>query len=188
MLTIIGIRVIMIGMIKKHKKYFLGGAAFLAILAVLAFTVAHKPLNSSSSQTAHQGRVTVSTACDTSLEQHVYHPARLHVINKCVSVTGTIDRSTKEADGDVHIRLKVDSKYSFMLNAKNNSIQHGDLVLEPVCEATPTQTDAVSACTNYHSSVTVPAVGTHVQVVGPYVLDADHGWNEIHPVTSITSQ
>ena len=31
-----------------------------------------------------------------------------------------------------------------------------------------------------------PALGATVSVTGPYVLDADHGWMEIHPVWSIT--
>ncbi|TAN26575.1 MAG: hypothetical protein EPN30_04355 [Actinomycetota bacterium] len=72
-----------------------------------------------------------------------------------------------------------------MVNNKNISEQHGDLVLEAVCEESPTQADAVSACANYRSSVVIPAVGTHVAVTGSYVFDADHGWNEIHPITSI---
>jgi hypothetical protein len=31
------------------------------------------------------------------------------------------------------------------------------------------------------SRVAVPEVGTRVQVVGPWVEDTQHGWNEIHP-------
>ncbi len=26
---------------------------------------------------------------------------------------------------------------------------------------------------------------THVEITGAFVTDAQHGWNEIHPVTSI---
>jgi hypothetical protein len=28
-------------------------------------------------------------------------------------------------------------------------------------------------------------IGRHVTVTGVYVTDMEHGWNEIHPVTSI---
>jgi hypothetical protein len=74
-----------------------------------------------------------------------------------------------------------------MVNPVNVAQQHGDLVLEPVCERKVTQTDAEEACSGYRSPVTVPPVGTHVDVIGAYVNDTEHGWNEIHPVTSITN-
>lgn len=127
-----------------------------------------------------------ASACDASLWNHIYHSYRLTVLQQCTTVTGTIDHIIHEKDGDTHIRLKLDPAYTSMLNAKNNSAQYGDLVLEPVCEETPTQSDAISACSGYRSSVVVPGDGTHVSVTGSYVLDTDHGWNEIHPVTSIT--
>ena len=56
------------------------------------------------------------------------------------------------------------------------------LILEPVCEYEVTQVDAVAACTGYQNPLVVPPVGTHTTVTGPWVHDADHGWNEIHPV------
>ena len=31
------------------------------------------------------------------------------------------------------------------------------------------------------SRVAVPAEGSRIQVVGPWVADTQHGWNEIHP-------
>jgi hypothetical protein len=31
------------------------------------------------------------------------------------------------------------------------------------------------------SRVAVPAEGARIQVVGPWVEDTQHGWNEIHP-------
>jgi len=33
-----------------------------------------------------------------------------------------------------------------------------------------------------------PATGTRVQVTGSYVLDTNHGWMEIHPVSVVTEQ
>jgi Protein of unknown function (DUF3761) len=42
----------------------------------------------------------------------------------------------------------------------------------------------VSACAGYKNSMSIPPVGTHVSVTGPWVLDLDHGWLEIHPVSS----
>jgi hypothetical protein len=68
----------------------------------------------------------------------------------------------------------------------NDSDQYGDLVLEIVCANTVTQTDAVDACQNYLNHVTIPQEGQHIIATGPYVLDTDHGWTEIHPVYSLT--
>jgi hypothetical protein len=132
---------------------------------------------------------TPSTQCDATLWNHVYHPYRLKVQQQCVSVTGTIERIKSEADGDYHIRLQVDHQYQSMINSGNIQQQAGDLILEPVCEHSITQTDAEPACSNFKGNIQVPPVGTHVMVVGSYVLDTDHyNWAEIHPVTSITSE
>ncbi len=40
-------------------------------------------------------------------------------------------------------------------------------------------------CTGAH--VATPTVGAHVTVTGPYVLDRNHGWMEVHPAWSITA-
>lgn len=120
---------------------------------------------------------------------HVYHPDRLQVLQPCIEVSGTIDFERKEADGDYHIGLKLDPQYAGLVNACNttclNGAEHGDLVLEPVCELPVTQADAVSACAGYHNPVVVPPVGAHVTATGAYVLDLDHGWMEIHPLMTI---
>jgi hypothetical protein len=130
---------------------------------------------------------TSAAGCDASLWQHVYHPSRLTILDNCKTVAGTISVIRQEADGDYHILLTLDQPYASLVNATNKSAQHGDLVLEPVCENPVTQSDATAACAGYRSPVHVPAVGTHVYVTGAYVLDTDHGWNEIHPVTAIST-
>ena len=70
-------------------------------------------------------------------------------------------------------------------NSVNDAEQGGDLVLEPVCERPVTQPDAVAACAGYHNPLVVPPAGTHVAVTGPWVLDAPHGWQEIHPLEKV---
>jgi hypothetical protein len=96
-----------------------------------------------------------------------------------------VDRVIVEADGDYHIRLGLDTPYQNLTNSVNNSDQYGDLVLEIVCANTVTQTDAIDACQNYTSHVTVPQEGQHIVATGRYVLDTDHGWTEIHRVYSL---
>jgi hypothetical protein len=106
-----------------------------------------------------------------------------------VTVTGTIESKTPQADGDYHVRLKLDPGQTCAgqpcLNGGNKSEQAGDLLLEPVCENPISQADAVDACEGYHNPLVVPPVDTHVEVTGAFVLDLDHGWNEIHPLESI---
>lgn len=132
-----------------------------------------------------------TTGCDDSLWKHVYNlKKRLQIVEKCISVTGTIHHVKKEADGDDHIQLRVDSQYTGLLNSLNNADQAGSLIVEPVCVNPVIQPDAVAACRDYHATVKVPADGTHVRVLGAYVLDFEsgHGWMEIHPVTKIETQ
>lgn len=113
---------------------------------------------------------------------HVYSPDRLQLLAACVTVTGTVDVIRSEKDGDLHILLRLDAGEEKYINAKNVSGEMGDLVLEPVCVHTPTQTDAIPACTGYQNPLPIPSDGSHVSVTGPWVLDLDHGWQEIHPV------
>jgi hypothetical protein len=132
-------------------------------------------------------RKTASTCSDPfSTESHIYSPDRLAVYKDCQTVSGIVDRVIVEADGDYHIRLGLDTLYQNLTNSVNNSDQYGDLVLEIVCANTVTQADAIDACKNYVNHVTVPQEGQHIVAIGPYVLDTDHGWTEIHPVYSLT--
>ena len=124
-----------------------------------------------------------TAGCDASLWEHVYHRQRLEVIEECKTVEGVIDKVLRDGDGDLHIRLDVEDKS--LLNEKNFSGQHGMLVLEPVCQKEPTQADAIEPCRNYAGPFFSVRAGMRVRVTGPYVLDHEHGWREIHPVTSI---
>ena len=124
--------------------------------------------------------------CDQSLWNHIYNPQRLQVVESCKTVTGIIESKRVEADGDYHIRLKLDPQYANLVNQANVNGQLGDLVVEPICMNPVTQLDAISACQDFHQNIDIPEVDTHIQVTGSYVLDKEHGkWAEIHPVTSI---
>lgn len=72
-----------------------------------------------------------SPTCDENLWNHVYHPSRLVVQQKCVTVTGTIVDATAnqkihhsdgvrhEADGDTHGWLKLDPGQEKFVNDVN---------------------------------------------------------------------
>jgi hypothetical protein len=138
------------------------------------------------SATINTGAESTSGKCDESLWDHVYNPNRLQIVDSCITITGTIDSIRAEKDGDLHIRLSVDSQYSHLINQANKDNQFGDLVLEPICVREVTQASAISACQNFRQAIDIPPVGTHVTVTGSYVLDHEHNdWAEIHPITSI---
>lgn len=114
----------------------------------------------------------------------VYHPDRLVFRNSCATVTGIVELVRPEADGDFHIRLRLDPGQAKYVNARNDSEQQGDMILEIVCVNRITQLDAEAACAAAPQEVrlTPPHVGQHIAATGPFVLDSAHGWLEIHPL------
>lgn len=127
---------------------------------------------------------------------NVYHPNRLAVVSACMTVSGTVESVHSEADGDTHFDVALDPSEAGLLKPANYSGQHGWLVAEivPADElgCTPGQPPRPATGTyNYGicsgADETAPAVGIHVYVTGPYVLDEDHGgWSEIHPVWAVS--
>ena len=131
----------------------------------------------------------VSALCGdpASISSYIYNPSRLEIVKPCVIASGTVDDLRPEQDGDYHVILRLDASYANLTNTANDDYQHGDLVVEIICALPVTQQDAVSACQGYANHVPVPAVGQHIIVSGPYVLDTEHyDWAEIHPVFSLS--
>jgi hypothetical protein len=97
----------------------------------------------------------------------VYSPGRLTIKQPCVAVTGIASVIDREHDGDLHISLTgVDPKW---LNAGNLRRNDRSLVVEAV-PAIP---------------MTMPPLKSRVTIIGPWVLDTQTGWLEIHPVWAI---
>ena len=147
-------------------------------------------LEKSNAQSVNQDqKVEVSqsaaTGCDASLWDHVYSPARLHQLAPCLSVTGVIDESSVDEDGDQHFLLKLDPGQDRLVNKRNAKKKAGDIVLEIVCANPTTMKKPKSACTGYTNRIQIPAVGAHVRATGTYVIDSHNGWAEIHPVSKL---
>jgi hypothetical protein len=166
------------------KKILLFIIVFLSVLAAISYVKARIT-------TPPQG--TQGPSCDSSLWAHVYHGVflsaedRLQVINPCLTVTGTIVDARPEADGDWHIQLDLDSEYRSLLNQANLEKQQGYLILEPMCSNRVSQRDTIEegVCDGFSQDFTTDAIGHRVAATGAYVLDRQHGWTELHPVTSI---
>ena len=136
-----------------------------------------------------QGRWPLAVAPGNPLA-NVYHEDRLEVRNRCLTVTGTVAYVTHEDDGDIHVDLSLPPSEAHLLNEANVTDQYGQLVTEIVPADEPGCTPGspprpahgsynYGVCTG--ADITAPPVGARVAVTGPYVLDADHGWMEIHP-------
>lgn len=135
----------------------------------------------------------------------VYHPGRLRVVQPCTTVTGTVVCRRSELDGDSHIRLRVDDQFRDLLtsgNAVQRCAREGDSGPHLVVETIPqhcggvAQRDAQDNCADNggFTSPSLPAIGAHVAVTGPLVIDearghgqTGSGWAEIHPAEMITA-
>jgi hypothetical protein len=103
----------------------------------------------------------------------VYHPERLKVKSRCRMAIGTVEKVKPELyDGDIHIELRLDREQDALLSTGNERVG-GTLIVEVI----PWD----------RARVLVPEVGQRVQVVGPWVDDTAHGWNEIHPAWWISA-
>ena len=126
-----------------------------------------------------------ASGCDASLWNHVYNPSRLQVLDSCMIVTGVIEESDADPDGDQHFLLRLDPGQNRLLERKNAKKKGGDLVVEIVCANPVTIKKARGACPGYVNKIPIPAVGAHVSVTGSFVNDTHNSWTEIHPVALI---
>jgi hypothetical protein len=126
-----------------------------------------------------------ATGCDTSLWKYVYDPARLDVTEKCKTVTGVIEESNADEDGDQHMLLKLDNGQEELLTKQNKKKKQGDLVIEAVCANKTTLKKVGKTCEGYINKIQLPKLGEHIKVTGSLVIDSHNGWAEIHPITKI---
>ncbi len=119
----------------------------------------------------------------TDQDHYVYHPLRLRVLQSCIHVSGVVRAERIENDGDLHLKLTLDPPYRPLLEPAN-TLEQGDLVVEPVCVSLPLQPDALDTCVaDAHPVTSLPTIGQHVWMEGRYVLDLEHGsWAELHPL------
>jgi hypothetical protein len=118
-------------------------------------------------------------------EAGVYQPDRLRVLNPCVHAEGIVVDVSAEDDGDHHVWFTPDPGYSYLTNSQNHFQGRPAMLAEitPDCRANPSDRSAAAKCPQ--STLPIPKIGDHIAMDGPWVLDTNHGWNEIHPVDSI---
>jgi hypothetical protein len=92
-----------------------------------------------------------------------------------------------EDDGDYHVWIVLDPAYSDLLNAENHFQGKPTMLAEivPDCPANSPPANSSSAEDCPATKLTVPSAGLRVAIDGPWVLDTNHGWREIHPVDTL---
>jgi len=142
--------------------------------------------------------------CDTAYWHHTYLNNRLKIYDSCVTITAVIDLLDPPlltGDGDYHIYTTPDTNYAWMVNFRTPKYKAmclgtdstlkfpGCLNVEEVCKGTITDlgTDGAienAACNGFSDTVYLPNIGEHVKIIGPFIYDTVHCWNEIHPVST----
>ena len=100
----------------------------------------------------------------------------LRVLSECQEATGVVMHTKKMDDGDFKFFLKLDDKFKFLTNEKNNEKTDGFLVVEIV---PPDQGK---------SGIILPKEGDHVHIWGAWVTDKPKGWHEIHPTWKVVNE
>jgi len=100
----------------------------------------------------------------------------LRVLSECQEATGVVMHTKKMDDGDFKFFLKLDDKFKFLTNEKNNDKTDGFLVVEIV---PPDQGK---------SGIILPKEGDHVHIWGAWVTDKQKGWHEIHPTWKVVNE
>jgi hypothetical protein len=120
-------------------------------------------------------------------EAGVHNPDRLHVLAACQHAAGVVVDIAHEDDGDFHVWFRPDPGFEFLLNPENHFQGKPAMLAEitPDCPADTNPANAAAAAKCPMSQLPIPRLGDHVALNGPWVLDIDHGWREIHPVDSI---
>src|SRR3989440_5386297 len=143
----------------RRRARGLAPVPLLAILALAAFALGGFSAGTTAASDA---------ACRPDASSGVHDPGRLSIRSTCVVVTGTIvsrnSSRSQETDGDWSFDIQVDSQ----LQGTYGQIMHAEIVPQ--------------------DSITPPALGSHVRLVGAWVIDNqayNSSPNEIHPVWSV---
>jgi len=93
------------------------------------------------------------------------------VLSKCELASGIVDSLTLQESGDQRIYVRHDSQYAKLIAVGNSNYHNTLLIVELIPED--------------QTRVPVPAVGQHINFVGPWVYHTDRNENATYPVWSI---
>lgn len=127
---------------------------------------------------------------------NVYFGLRLVLIRPCVKVEGVVYTAERAPDGDLHIGLYVPPADVALIDEDNVRQRGGRLVVEvvpadqvgcmPGRPPPPSDQPAKNLGICSGANIASPAANDLISIIGAYVIDAQYGWTEIHPVWSLT--
>jgi hypothetical protein len=176
---------------KIEVKKILTLLTAIAILSLVFLSYKASAISSSTNNDAVNPSAASSTSCDQSLWKYIAHPARLKVLDPCVTVSGIVTLVHFPPDGDTVFALKLDPQYKNMVNKANfNPKMKGGIWVELICQRHNKSHEAVHKgdCEGYNGpKFPTPKVGQYLRVTGSHVQDnGEDGHLEIHPTSSIT--
>lgn len=179
-------------MIVRVSRIVLAFSVAVCLAAALSACGGGHSRSSTTTGVTGKAHTVRSPACERNPRDGVHGPDRLEVLSRCAAFQGKVTEAPrKNPDGDVSFQASPDPGYADMLNAHNRS--EGGLHIEIVPRDQP-------GCTPGHAvlfndvpdlgkcsgrDVVRPPLGAHVRIVGPWVLDRNNNWYEIHPTWSI---
>jgi hypothetical protein len=176
----------------RVARFMLGLALFVCLAGVLSACGGGGVDSSTTIGVAGTTAALRNTACDQNPRAGVHGPDRLKVLSPCAVFQGTVaEAPVKNADGDVSFQVSPDPGFASFLNAHNRSEGglHVEIVPRDQPGCTPGQPvhagDVPDLGTCSGRDVAAPPLGTHVRIVGSWVLDRNNAWFEIHPTWSI---
>jgi len=98
--------------------------------------------------------------------------SKFELLSPCRAAAGRVLQVFGNPDGEIHVHIWPDENSRDLLNDINRRKLLGLLITE----VTPY---------DQKRGVKIPHVGQRVEVVGAWVTDKPHGWNELHPVWEI---
>ena len=161
--------------------------------AALSACAGGQPGSSTTAGPTAKAHTVRSRSCEQNASDGVHGPDRLEVLSRCAAFQGTVSEAPeKNPDGDVTFDVRPDPGYAEMLNAHNRN--EGGLHIEIVPRDQPGCTPGrpvvfgdipdLGKCSG--RDVVGPPLGAHVRIIGPWVLDRNNSWYEIHPTWRIT--
>src|SRR2546428_4700266 len=104
--------------VRSGTREMIARTFFVLAVVLVSVTCGNRPLAEATQAIPSGGGQagSLDTTCTPTEQAHyVYRPARLQVVEPCVRVVGTIVSSSTEADGDVHLQIRLDPPYQGLL-------------------------------------------------------------------------
>jgi hypothetical protein len=155
-----------------HRKFLIPLMLLLGLLIMPILLGVLIPLASTSPAGAQEYGDTQYCPSPGRAMNGVWTPGRLGVLNTCQQASGTVLMAEPEPDGDLDLYVDLDSQYDQLAGSTTE--------LDALHEWGPGDV-LVELMPRDGGSLPAPSEGDHLDLMGAWVNDGNHGYNEIHP-------